>query len=126
MFGRWVRLLLRFFRPLRGWKDRLGAFAGGQVMWPVPGRPDAQKVFPFPVEWTAVRVLQPGEGHSRGWEPLAAPCADCGEIVPAPYGVRCARCGVVLHELCAGMRMSNDVPACVVCATRVRHIARSA
>jgi hypothetical protein len=46
-----------FFFPVKGWKPRYLAFTRGQKSWPVPGRPDAPHVMPFPVEWIPHRIV---------------------------------------------------------------------
>lgn len=128
MFRRWFRFFLSRFWPLGGWRARVVRFhrvfsRGGLPVWKVPGRPDVPPIAPFPMEWVAATVYPPGEGPPRGWEALTtAPCSACGTIL-GTNGVRCARCGVLLHEGCAGLEQSVDVPACAACRSRVRAVA---
>lgn len=46
-----------FFNPVAGWKKRLLQFKSGNTAWEVPGKPDAPKVVPFPVQWIPWRAL---------------------------------------------------------------------
>jgi hypothetical protein len=56
-FRKW----LAFFRPVDGWKRRLLQFKSGNTAWEVPGKPDAPKVVPFPVQWIPWRALTSDE-----------------------------------------------------------------
>ena len=44
---RWVR----FFSPVPGWDLTYLAFRSGQTAWEVPGRPDANRTVPWPMQW---------------------------------------------------------------------------
>ncbi len=45
-----------FFFPVPGWRKRLLQFKAGCTSWDVPGRPEASKVIPWPVDWVPHRI----------------------------------------------------------------------
>lgn len=119
MIARLCRALISLLFPRRGWRALVLDYRRGRIVWPVPGRPDAPHVLPFPIQWTASRVLALGEGPRRGWEPVVdAPCAACQRPL-GQNGVRCVRCAVLLHESCAGMETTTAIPSCSVCRLSV-------
>ena len=118
-----MRLLSRvlaFLRPILRWEGRVRARNEGRVRWsnPTAGMPD---LVGFPAEWI---VVEADSESAQGFRyPEHVDCGACGCAVVPQSAVRCARCGVYLHELCAGMANSLDVPSCSWCRPLVRWLA---
>jgi hypothetical protein len=99
-----IRALLRLLGwpwPQPGWISRVRLYRSGSVIWL---RPSGKQLVGFPLEWC-----------------LAEEQPD-GTIVFAPDSdkrVKCARCGIVVHVLDAGMSDSLSIPSCVDCRDRV-------
>ena len=113
--GKWWR----FFRPVAGWKQRYREYKGGRRMWPIPGKPNAPKAAPWPIEW--IPHTQKGlEGDDKwerlGWKPLSAICSVSGVDVPPGQAASCLRCGVSLSPVAAGQCNTQDPPRCSRCA----------
>lgn len=123
MIRRWMHKWWAFLRPVPGWKERLLAFRSGQTAWEVPGRPECNKVIPWPVEWIPHRMYAPDEQVSeeqakRGFALGEAVCVDTGKVGRIGEVACCARCGVTLHPD-ANRTSGFKPPACRRCATLI-------
>lgn len=116
----WVRFLF----PVPGWADRYRCFKRGQTSWPVPDRPDANPVIPWPVQWIPYtqRGLTNPEDIQRGFGFLPGVCVETGKSCEVGRAVSCLRCGVPLSEKAAGMLSGFDPPACPRCRSRILRV----
>lgn len=126
-------LLAAFLLDVRFWLWR-------HLFVPLPARPGWRALVRDVVTTSGVYV---GEGGALGapfewsmyarastgaWEPMETMCAETGAAISPtsdPFGVRCARCGVPLAAVVAGMRTSLDVPSCRACRGIVRRAVRT-
>ena len=96
-------------------------FQRGQKVWEVPGRPDANKMIPWPLAWIPHKVVPRGtypEGDPQekvGFVFLPATCTDTGKPAPVGVAVACHRCGVPLHDSAAHMAGGFSIPTCKWC-----------
>lgn len=106
-----------FLFPVTGWKERYRAYKHGQLTWEVPGRPDVNKVTPWPVEWLPHRLDNLEDKWQKlGFQPIESTCVETGAKLAPGIGVRCVRCGVSLSPKAAHMRTLHDPPHCRRCS----------
>jgi hypothetical protein len=122
----WIRKWWAFLRPVTGWKERLLASRQGQTAWEVPGKPECNKVIPWPLAWIPHRLYGPDEDltpeeSARGFEFLEARCVDTGKIGKIGASSCCARCGVTLHPDACRTK-GFQPPACRRCATIISFV----
>lgn len=112
-----LRLLaLRFYaflHPVADWRGRIAQANEGNTVWPAPVE-GKSKLSGFPLQWI---LAEPDASAPSGLRyPEQMTCLGCRtSIRDVALGVRCARCGIPLHERCAGMRKAFDVPMCGWC-----------
>lgn len=123
---------------------RLRAFLWGRLFIRYPAKPGWQKlvrdvvaaelwrgddgIVGAPLEWSMLardpegRVVPVEDRCAWTGQQIsgATPLLPDGKPDLSHYGVRCARCGVRIHVLAAGMRSSVDVPSCPPCRRAVR------
>lgn len=110
---------IAFFRPKKGWAQRLRAFRAGQTVWPVPYSDQVPKLVPWPIDWIPHRPLNETdseEDKARGFVFLPCVCVDTGREAKIGDAVLCLRCGVPLHPIAANMVSSVDPPYCRRCS----------
>lgn len=122
----WMQKWWAFLRPMPGWKERLLAYRGGQTIWEVPGKPECNKVVPWPLEWVPHRVYDASETLTdvdavRGFEMTEVTCVDTGKTAKVGDSTCCARCGVPLHPD-ANRTNGFKPPACRRCATIISFV----
>ena len=112
-----------FFSPVAGWKLRYRQYKAGKTVWDVPGKPEANKLVPWPLEWVPHRMTQENDleaDQQRGFLFLPATCAETGQEAAVGEAVRCLRCGVDLHPKAANQLNSLTPPVCPRCTWLVR------
>lgn len=116
-------------RPPANWREIVETFENGTYFFPVPGRPDARKGAPWPVEWTLTRILDVEEerqmgrtigedGKWWGWKIVTATCVETGAHLDVDTGIRCARCRDPIAKS-RGYRDLQTTPYCNLCRARV-------
>lgn len=118
----WGRCFIRY--PAKpGWKALVQEVASCGGLWKSP-----DGIIGAPLQWA---LLERRDGKLVAVEERCAwtgaqisghtPHAD-GSGTPdlSNYGVRCARCGVRIHVLAAGMASVVDIPSCPPCRKAVR------
>ena len=125
----WTRLARRYARvlcwlfPPKGWRKLVKQRRHGSIKWPAPveGKP---ALVGFPLQWL-VASADPETSSGLRYPTSGVQCSACGGAVePAASAVRCARCGVPLHdnEDCAHMEDSLDIPACRWCQGAISRV----
>ena len=110
---------INFVTPMPDWAGRVQDRNSGCIVWPHP-IPGYDKLAGFPIQWILAHAdAQEPSGLSYYDHAMCAHCHD--DIGDTKAGVRCARCGVPLHDgRCAGMQDSLAVPVCGWCRPLVR------
>jgi hypothetical protein len=122
----WLRKWRAFFFPPSEWKERLIAVRRGQTVWEVPGKPECNKVIPWPLDWVPHRLYNgrddlTDEESARGFALLEASCVDTGQTAAVGQAVHCVRCTVPLHP--HACRTSGfQPPACRRCAFLISRV----
>lgn len=113
-----------YFHPLPGWKARYKMFKAGQHEWEIPGRPDASKTVPFPVDWIPHRLTGDDVKPETGFVFLEPESIETGLKLEIGHGVRCLRCGVPLMDNPdeANMYGGFDPPCCRRCRKIVSRV----
>lgn len=103
--------------PRKGWRQDYIDFKKGKNAWEVPGKPEADLVFPYPLAWIPHTL---DTDHPRGFEFLETTCVESGAPIGAGTAMACLRCGVHLHPKYANMVGGYDPPYCRRCRSAVK------